>query len=260
MAESAEKKEYAYPAELLPSLDYIGFIRLLDIYPNGVYYTQRRVNGKLEDHLDKFGNVMESALGVEWSDKDHITGLSVNMMGTPHLPEYGKWTQAKPASDHWDCKEVDFKDYEDKCKFDGNQEFVYLNASSLEGASIPHTMYLANREIYDIYKDVAGIYKKQFASNYGYDVVGEIRHYHVPTFANYWHAEIWLTHVKTDNEGQDAESDGDYEKMIKFRGLKEKPEWKKKVKNLFVTCMLSNTSASLPSNHSSIPSEHYISH
>lgn len=259
VAEALETKDGVYPTALLPSTDYVEFIRLSDIYPTGQYYTQRRVTGRVEDHVDKFGNVMESALGVEWNDNDHITGMSVNMMGTPHLPEYGKWTQSNPASKHWDAKEVDFKKYAESCKFNRDQEFVYLNATNLEGITIPHKMYLANQEIHDLYKDVAGIYGKQFASNYGYDVVGTIRHIHTPTFANYWHAEIWMTHLKTGDDYQESETIDEYGRMIKFKGLKEKPEWKQTVKHLFVASLLPNVLTELPSEYSSIPSSHYLS-
>lgn len=217
--------ELVYPDELLPKLYFRDNpkIDLAKIYRGGCHYTQRRAACEESRCTDDQGEVtfaaMYDTLREDSKRGDELIGFSVNMMGTPHLSEYGKWLQKNPGSKYWDGKDVDIKNYVGAYEFRENQAFVYLDAEAIESAKIPYEIQFADRDAYEKYGMVPGIYEKDFSRSSRYSVEGIVRHFHAPTFLNYWHAEIWVTHPEND---------------IKSKNLKEKPEWKKVLQRKFL--------------------------
>lgn len=214
-----------YPLEIIPDHT---FKRVMDIqgilYSQSVY-VQRRSELPEEECVDPFGDVTEKALG------EYLIGMSVNIMGTPHLAEYGYWIQKKPASNHWDGNDVDIKHYKDSYYKDENQTLIYICASELEGVNVPYERNFMDRKVFEKYKDIPGIFaeEKSFARTEDYKLTATFHHFHEPTYLNYFHAEIWLTH-------------GD----IKVKDLKPNPEWKEKLTKLFKEAIRARASLKCP--------------
>lgn len=244
----SEAAVLSYPPALLPCTLFVKEISKLGrIYKSGMYYTQRRTECTEEECVDKFGNVTEKALGIEWTDRDPIIGMSVNILGSPHLPEHGKWRQFGQGSKYWDGLDVDLNQYHDCYNYDDKRGAVYLNATILEGLPIPHEIKFADRVGYEKYKGIPGIYGENFSRDKSYLVTGYISHLHRPTFLNYWHAEIWLSYHNEDTDGDNSNA-----QAILSKNLKEKPEWRKRLKGLFIECLRVNASANLPSAYDNL--------
>ncbi len=242
-----EQSEEVYPEALLPMAGdngYLPEITLSDIYPGQRYFTQRRACCPKEECV-RMGEVTFKALYNENVPDDKkgydLIGFSVNMMGTPHIPEYGKWHQKNPASKPWDGNEVNITDYKKCYDWEENQAFVYLDAGLLEGLDFPFVRRL-ERDTFEKYKDVPDIYNRAFSRLTDYPIKGIIRHFHAPSFLNYWHAEIWIF-------------DQYLKEKVKY--LKSNPEWKERIQRRFLESLRAHAIADLPADHAQIPPAAY---
>lgn len=234
-------RKESYPVALIPNTAYKTDMKLENVLKNGNFYTQRRASCSKRECSDDNGNITEKAIG----EINTITGMSVNLMGTPHIPEYGKWIQKDKARSYWDGKIVDVSGCVMTCEFDDNLVMLYLRASELEGMTFPYVRKFGDRTPFEKYANVAEIYGKGFSRTVDYSMSGIIGHLHRPTNMNYWHAEIWITHkdIKTGER-------------VLFTEFKDHPEWKRKVSRMFKELIRSHASLTLP-EHDVIPSSVY---
>ena len=244
--DEVKQPELAYPSALLPKTIYVREIDISTVYKSGKYFTQRRASCSAEECVDPFGQVTFKSLYRTDVEEKHqgedLIGMSLNMMGSPHLPEYGKWIQMKSGSKYWDGKEVKIEEYADSYIWKEDQAAVHLDATSLEGLEIPYCIYFADRSNFEKFKNVPGVYDKAFSRTTGYNVIGNLRHFHEPTFLNYWHVELWVYHKEND---------------YKSKNIKNNPDWKLKLQHSFLELVRANASIGLP-EHDEIPPESYL--
>ncbi|WP_162923751.1 hypothetical protein [Arachidicoccus soli] len=136
--------------------------------------------------------------------------MSLNIMGGKFNNDHIKFVPKNKASNLWDGKtKIYLSDYVNDIEIEKIYCIIYLNASGIEGTTVPYKVPAKNNK-----KIIEILYGKEYSQSENMShvpVQGELRISHKPTNLNYWHTELNLYSL----DGKEINRDKAVPKYIK---------------------------------------------